>query len=82
MLSNGVDPWDVAACKQFANTVRERVRESNEARHIILHLLFPQLFEPIASESYKRAIAQAFPDAAGKSGDLDDWLYNIPKSGF
>ena len=64
VLSNEVDPWDAAACKPVADAVRERVRESNEARHIILHLLFPQQFEPIASESYKRAIVQAFPNEA------------------
>ena len=36
-ISKEVDLWDVTACKQLANAVRERVRESKEARHIVLH---------------------------------------------
>ena len=36
-ISKEVDPWDVTDCKQVADAVRERVRESKEARHIVLH---------------------------------------------
>src|SRR5215211_3595544 len=80
VLANESDPWDASTCKLLADAVRNRVRESSEARHIVLHLLFPQQFEPIASTWHKRAIVEAFPDQAAENGDLDDSLLNVRRA--
>jgi hypothetical protein len=76
-LSGPVDPRNPTACKRLADEVRARVQGSSEARHVLLHLLFPEQFERIGSETNKRQIVEAFRDAAGGAEDLDDALLNI-----
>lgn len=58
-------------------------------RHILLHLLFPEFFERIASATHKRAIAASFPEhlvgpvgSLGASGLLrtDEALFAIRRS--
>lgn len=77
MLAESVDSSDPIACKQIADEVRSAVPGSGEARHILLHLLFPDRFEPIASEAHKRLIVDTFKDKAGGVADQDDALANI-----
>ena len=80
VLSGPVDPSDPTACKRLADEVRQRVQKGSEARHVLLHLLFPEQFERIASEGQKRQIVEAFPDLAGGAADLDDALANIRRA--
>lgn len=77
VLSSDIDPTDADACKRLADSVRERVPQSGPARHILLHLLFPEYFERIASDRYKQKIVEAFADRAGRASDRDDALLNI-----
>lgn len=77
VLSRDIDPTDADACKRLADSVRERVPQSGPARHILLHLLFPEYFERIASDGHKQKIVEAFADRAGRASDRDDALLNI-----
>jgi MoxR-like ATPase len=80
VLSGLSDPQDPTECKRLADEVRGRVQESSEARHVLLHLLFPDRFERIASESHKRQIVETFRDASGGAEDLDDALSAIRRT--
>ncbi|WP_066400335.1 McrB family protein [Neobacillus mesonae] len=50
-----------------------------QGRHILLHLLFPERYERIASKGHKRHIYQIFQDMIGDSDeeDLDELIYQI-----
>lgn len=49
------DPW---LFQQFVDSIEDA--ESRQIRHILLHLLFPDYFERIASGNHKRRIIKAF----------------------
>jgi len=50
------DPWN------FANWLdQERESDRRQFRHILLYLLFPESFEPMASLKHKRWIVKAWP---------------------
>lgn len=53
--------------------------DSSQFRHMILHLLFPDEFERIASGSHKAKIDQTFRDLAGEEKDSgrDERIYAI-----
>ncbi len=80
VLSEGIDPTDITACKHLADTMKERVRSSNPARNILLHLLFPEHFERIAADAHKRRIVEAFRDRSSGAQDIDEALENIRRS--
>ena len=80
ILSGGIDPADVIACKRVADAVKERVRSSNPARNIVLHLLFPERFERIAADVHKRRIMEAFRGRSGGAQDVDEALESIRRS--
>jgi 5-methylcytosine-specific restriction protein B len=72
------DPYDPGACERVADEVRSETRETGEARHILLHLLFPDRFEAIASQGMKEAIRTAFgAGVVGSQDDLDEGLAKI-----
>jgi hypothetical protein len=75
--SQGVDPNNLQACRRIADEVRDRVPNSGSARHILLHLLFPDQFERIASDRHKRWIVRTFADLTAGASDVDDALANI-----
>lgn len=82
VIREGVDVNDAAACKKLADVVQESVKAEDigsvtAARHVLLHLLFPDQFERIASDSYKHRIAEAFSEHSGGAADVDDALLNI-----
>src|SRR6266566_4920731 len=77
MLAESVDSSDPVAFKRIADEVRGAVPGSGEARHILLHLMFPERFEPIASEAHKRLIVETFKEEARGVADRDDALANI-----
>jgi 5-methylcytosine-specific restriction protein B len=53
---------------------------TRQSRDIVVHLLFPDLYERIASRGHKRLIAETFVDVLtdkGEPDDLDDQIYAI-----
>jgi len=80
LLSKGLEPTDRDVCKHLADHVKSRLKSSNPARNILLHLLFPFRFERIASDSFKQKIVGAFHDKSGGVEDIDDALENIRSS--
>ncbi len=77
LLRSATNPEDVAGCKKLADSVGTSLAsDTSAARHIILHLLFPERFEDILTND-KEAIAKAFSRYAGGATDVDDALYNI-----
>jgi hypothetical protein len=76
--SQSLDSRDPGAVKRIADAAVEQVPEScEEARHIMLHLMFPAAFERIASGKQKMRIVKAFAEHAGGARDPDDALANI-----
>ena len=54
--------------------------ESSQLRHMLLHLLFPDEFERIASGNHKWRLEQMFHDlAGGEISDRDERIYAIRK---
>jgi MoxR-like ATPase/predicted RNA-binding protein with PUA-like domain len=80
IIAEKIDPLNAEVCKLIANEVRTKVPQSGAARHIVLHLLFPDQFERIASETQRRRIVQTFSTEAGGASDQDDALFNIRKA--
>ena len=80
LLSSRKKPTDLEACKSLADKVKKRLKASNPARNILLHLLFPDHFERIASDGDKLKIVEAFRDRTGRTDDIDDALLNIRRS--
>jgi len=67
------DPWKF---QEFVDGVEEA--ESKQIRHMLLHLLFPDSFERIASGSHKRRVVAAFGGLAkNEGGDEDRRLLEI-----
>ncbi len=82
VLREGIDASDAAACKKLADEVQESVKSEDvgsvtAARNVLLHLLFPDQFERIASEGHRHQILEAFSEYSGGSADVDDALLNI-----
>lgn len=77
LIRDGIDPHDAEACQQLADSVRASVAGSHAARHIFLHLLFPDRYEGIASGDHKQRIVKAFPDVASGIHDQDEALLKI-----
>lgn len=75
------DPFDHNACKQVADAALERVPgNATAARHVLLHLLFPDHFERIASERQKHQIVNAFRKYAANIEDVDNALASIRRN--
>lgn len=77
---------DPVSCKALALAVHQERPRSTEAFSILLHLLFPDSFEPMASLSHKDQIVDAFKQHA-RSSDVDVALAEIrvaltPEYGF
>jgi 5-methylcytosine-specific restriction enzyme B len=70
------DPW---AFKQVAFAVP--IGQAYSQRNALLHLVFPDTFEPILSRDHKAAIVHAFTDRIGEpSDDVDRNLLAIHRS--
>jgi hypothetical protein len=76
-ITGKVDPTDPDASRRLADAVMREVGRCQPARNILLHLLFPDRFERIASDGHKRKIINAFNQDAGSVEDLDDALLAI-----
>lgn len=60
------DPWEFSRWLDGRQYVTGRM-----FRHVVLYLLFPDSFEPIASASHKQQIVKALHHSANDVGDLD-----------
>ena len=77
MKKKGIDPYDRLQCQALADEVLETVPAGIAARHVLLHLLFPEHFEGIASRDHKRRIIDAFSDYVNGAEEVDAALLNI-----
>ena len=77
LLAEGVDTRDQEACQRLADAVLTEDQSAIAARHVLLHLLFPDRYERIASDSHKRRIVEAFQTDAAGADDVDVALLNI-----
>ncbi len=80
LLTSRADPNDAATCRQLADEARAAVGKygnSDAARHILLHFLFPEQYERIASTSHKAQIVKIFHNEAGGAEDPDEALARI-----
>jgi 5-methylcytosine-specific restriction enzyme B len=68
LQAEDIDPYDPEACAWLAGDVRGRIKGSAAARHILLHLLFPDQFERIASDAHRRRIVAVFAEEAASAG--------------
>ena len=80
VLSGNVDPDDMPGCRGIADEIANRLSGATAARNILLHLLFPEDFEPTASTNQKQKIVQAFPDRTKGIDDVDDALKVVRQS--
>lgn len=71
---------DPQSCTEIADRALSEVPRAGEARNILLHLLFPDNFERVASRAQKRKIVKAFGDLAEGAQDTDLALANIRKA--
>jgi hypothetical protein len=62
---------DPSQCQDVADGIRASAKHVGEARHALLHLLFPDIFEPIVSERHKARIVEHFKDFAHGESDPD-----------
>jgi 5-methylcytosine-specific restriction enzyme B len=66
------------SCKLLTDEAAKAIpMDCSAARNILLHLLFPDSFERIASNSHKRQIVKAFRHLSGDAADTDDALLTI-----
>jgi hypothetical protein len=72
-----VDPSNVEECRSLADRVQSQIKYSTPSRHILLHLLFPDEFERIASGNHKTDIVTAFREYAEGESDVDLALKKI-----
>lgn len=78
IVAGEADPSDPVGCKRVAEEALQKVSgDASAARHILLHLLFPNEFERIASTNHKNRIFEAFKELAEDSEDIDDALAKI-----
>jgi 5-methylcytosine-specific restriction protein B len=68
---------DEEALVALADETQDAVKSSRAARHVLLHLLFPDRFERIASGEHKRKIVDAFAAGAAGNEDLDEAILAI-----
>jgi MoxR-like ATPase len=82
---NRANVMNVDTCKSLADAVRRQSiwgqqKNCNAARHILMHLLFPDLFERMSSEDHKRMIIEAFSGLSDGSPDPDDSILSIRRN--
>jgi MoxR-like ATPase len=73
------DPFDSESCRLLVYRVADTEGIKSHGRHVLLHLLFPDDFEPTATTSQKTQIVKAFPQVVGDETDLDRSLRKIRK---
>jgi 5-methylcytosine-specific restriction protein B len=71
------NPNDAQASKRLADEISKGIKTSQAGRNVLLHLLFPDDFERIASQSHKLEIVEYFADLAEGATDVDEALKKI-----
>jgi hypothetical protein len=71
------DPRDSDKSKSLADAIMHEIKKSKPARHVLLHLLFPDRFERIVSHGDKERVVEFFQNYAKDASDVDDALSNI-----
>jgi hypothetical protein len=80
-VTSGTDAHDAHTCQLIADESAKRIQDSTEARNIVLHLLFPDSYEPIVGGHQKRLIANKFKAyTTTPITDVDQALRDIRKS--
>ena len=75
--TSGVDFSDRVQCQVLADDIRARSKHVVDARHALLHLLFPDYYEAIASDSHKTKILESYANLALDTSDADAGLRAI-----
>lgn len=73
----GIDWADASVVQPLAHRVSKRVTRCAAARNVLLHLLFPEDYERIASDDHKQLILKRYPELAGDASDQDDGLARV-----
>lgn len=76
-IVEGIDVSDPNAVEQLADAVESRRTKAIEARNILLHLFFPDLYDPIVGGSQKRKLVKLFKQHAGTESNIDAALREI-----
>jgi predicted RNA-binding protein with PUA-like domain len=71
------DSESSASCASLADEISSRVSFAQAGRNVLLHLLFPETFERIASRAHKKAIVAAFSNLTAAGEDDDQALATI-----
>lgn len=74
------DPFDRQTCWLLADETLPSSPKGIPARNMLLHLLFPDHFERIASNNHKDLIVEAFAEDALGATDVDEALLNIRRA--
>jgi len=74
------DLVEAASAKALATEVSKRILYTTIGRNALLHLLFPEMFEGIMSESHKKRIVRAFRGLAAETNEIDEALLVIRKA--
>jgi hypothetical protein len=72
-----IDFDDKVQCQRVADEIKSQTKHVVEARHVLLHLFFPEHYESIASDTHKKKITARYGDLITEDGDLDQRLYRI-----
>lgn len=80
VLQGRANPYDVDSCRELISALGLQLNGRTQARHLLLHLLFPDQFERTLSEAQKTRMVAAFPEEAGGAQDLDEALANIRRT--
>jgi hypothetical protein len=75
--TGNADSQNQISCELIADEICKRINYSKAGRNVLLHLLFPDEFERIASDANKKAIVAAFPMIPKHRGNLDQALREI-----
>lgn len=80
ILEGRIDPTDADACRKLADSLQVNISYSLAARNVVMHLLFPDKFERIASGKHKNTIAAAFEQYTNGETDVDGALLKIRRA--
>lgn len=75
--TRSIDFNNSAQCELIADELQAASKHTSEARHAILHLLFPRLYEPIVSDRHKQMIVSRYKIDATPLKNLDAALREI-----
>jgi 5-methylcytosine-specific restriction protein B len=76
-ISGRLDPADENSSRLGADFLADRQPNVNLSRNILLHLMFPDEYEKIASQRQKRQITKVFSQFKGDTDIVDHQIANI-----